>query len=67
MATCAFTTTSSGTGNYQQTDTFQIVEPRNNSIVFFNAAIMHEVTKVQVPSQEFGDSRFTVNGWIHRT
>jgi Rps23 Pro-64 3,4-dihydroxylase Tpa1-like proline 4-hydroxylase len=54
-------------GKYSSTDTFQIVEPRNNRIVFFNAAIMHEVTKVQVPSQEFGDSRFTVNGWIHRT
>jgi len=54
-------------GKYSSTDTFQIVEPRNNSIVFFNAAIMHEVTKVQVPSQDFGDSRFTVNGWIHRT
>jgi len=54
-------------GKYSSTDTFQAVEPRNNSIVFFNAAIMHEVTKVQVPSQDFGDSRFTVNGWIHRT
>jgi Rps23 Pro-64 3,4-dihydroxylase Tpa1-like proline 4-hydroxylase len=28
---------------------------------------MHEVTAVQVPSQDFADSRFTVNGWIHRT
>jgi Rps23 Pro-64 3,4-dihydroxylase Tpa1-like proline 4-hydroxylase len=54
-------------GKYSSTDTFQVVEPRNNSIVFFNAAVMHEVTKVQVPSQDFGDSRFTVNGWIHRT
>ena len=53
-------------GKYSSTDTFQVVEPRNNSLVFFNAAIMHEVTKVQVPSQDFGDSRFTVNGWIHR-
>ena len=54
-------------GKYSSTETFQVVEPRNNSIVFFNAAVMHEVTKVQVPSLDFGDSRFTVNGWIHRT
>jgi Rps23 Pro-64 3,4-dihydroxylase Tpa1-like proline 4-hydroxylase len=54
-------------GKFSSTDTFQLVEPRNNSIVFFNAAIMHEVTPVQVPSKEFADSRFTVNGWIHRT
>jgi SM-20-related protein len=54
-------------GKFSSTDTFQLVEPRNNSIVFFNAAIMHEVTPVQVPSKDFGDSRFTVNGWIHRT
>ena len=54
-------------GKFSSTDTFQLVEPRNNSIVFFNAAIMHEVTQVQVPSKDFADSRFTVNGWIHRT
>ena len=49
-----------------RTASFRVVEPRNNSIVFFRAAIMHEVTAVQVPSKEFGDCRFTVNGWIHR-
>ena len=54
-------------GKFSSTDTFQLVEPRNNSIVFFNAAIMHEVTSVHVPSKDFADSRFTVNGWIHRT
>jgi len=27
----------------------------------------HKVTKVQVLSQDFADSRFTGNGWIHRT
>ncbi len=54
-------------GKFSSTDTFQLVEPRNNSIVFFNAAIMHEVVPVQVPSKDFADSRFTVNGWVHRT
>jgi len=49
-----------------RTDSFRVFEPRNNSIVFFHAAVMHEVTQVHVPSKDFGDSRFTVNGWIHR-
>ena len=49
-----------------RTDSFRVFEPRNNSIVFFRAAIMHEVTSVHVPSKDFRDSRFTVNGWIHR-
>jgi SM-20-related protein len=47
-------------------DSFHIFEPRSNSIVFFHAAIMHEVSQVHVPSKDFRDSRFTVNGWIHR-
>ncbi len=50
-----------------RTDTFQVIEPHNNSIVFFNAAVMHEVMPVNVPSKDFRDSRFTVNGWVHRT
>lgn len=50
-----------------RTDSFRAFEPLNNSIVFFYAAIMHEVTQVHVPSQDFQDSRFTVNGWVHRT
>ena len=48
-------------------DSFHVVMPRNNTIVFFHSAVMHEVTPVRVPSREFRDSRFTVNGWIHRT
>jgi Rps23 Pro-64 3,4-dihydroxylase Tpa1-like proline 4-hydroxylase len=49
-----------------RTEQFQVIEPRNNSIVFFNAAVMHEVTPVLVASKDFRDSRFTVNGWVHR-
>lgn len=49
-----------------RTDSFRALEPRNNSIVFFHSAVMHEVSEVQVPSKDFRDSRFTVNGWIHR-
>lgn len=53
-------------GKLARTDSFQRVAPRHNSIVFFQAAVMHEVTKVEVPSKAFRDARFTVNGWIHR-
>lgn len=45
-------------------DTWQTIEPAPNSIVFFHAQVMHEVTEVRVPSKAFGDSRFTVNGWV---
>jgi SM-20-related protein len=51
---------------FARIDSFQVIEPRHNSIVFFNAAVMHEVTPVRVPSGLFRDSRFTVNGWVHR-
>jgi SM-20-related protein len=53
-------------GKLARSETFQVVEPRHNSIVFFNAAVMHEVMPVRVPSRDFRDSRFTVNGWVHR-
>ena len=48
-------------------DTFQTIPPAHNSIVFFHARVMHEVTPVVVPSRAFADSRFTVNGWVQRT
>jgi len=54
-------------GKFVATESFQIVEPRNNSIVFFNAALMHEIMPVAVPSKQFRDARFTVNGWVERT
>jgi Rps23 Pro-64 3,4-dihydroxylase Tpa1-like proline 4-hydroxylase len=53
-------------GKLAATDSFQVVEPRHNSIVFFQAAVMHEVMPVAVPSKDFRDSRFTVNGWVDR-
>ena len=53
-------------GKLARTESYQTVEPRHNSIVFFQAVVMHEVVRVDVPSKQFRDSRFTVNGWIHR-
>ncbi len=53
-------------GKLVATDSYQVVEPRHNTIVFFQAAVMHEVMPVRMPSRQFRDARFTVNGWIER-
>jgi SM-20-related protein len=52
--------------HYAQAETFQTIEPRNNSIVFFLSRHMHEVLTISCPSRAFADSRFTINGWIRR-
>lgn len=44
----------------------QLVHPMQNEIVFFPSDCLHEVLPVECPSREFADSRFTVNGWLHR-
>jgi Rps23 Pro-64 3,4-dihydroxylase Tpa1-like proline 4-hydroxylase len=54
-------------GKLSATESFQVIEPRHNSIVFFQSAIMHEVMPVSMPSKQFRDARFTVNGWVERT
>ncbi len=46
-------------------ETFSVIEPRHNRIVFFWARTMHEVARVDVPSRAFADARFTVNGWVN--
>ncbi|GAB4368902.1 MAG: hypothetical protein Kow00121_08390 [Elainellaceae cyanobacterium] len=51
---------------YVKADTYKQVEPLNNSIVFFLSRYMHEVLPIHCPSQQFADSRFTINGWIRR-
>jgi Rps23 Pro-64 3,4-dihydroxylase Tpa1-like proline 4-hydroxylase len=43
-----------------------IVEPGNNSIVFFDSRLKHAVRPVSCPSKKFEHSRFTLNGWINR-
>jgi Rps23 Pro-64 3,4-dihydroxylase Tpa1-like proline 4-hydroxylase len=49
---------------YVAADSYKVVEPINNSIIFFLSRYMHEVLPVQCVSQNFADSRFTINGWI---
>jgi len=45
---------------------YRAVVPEQNQIVFFRSELLHEITPVVCPSQAFADSRFTVNGWLHR-
>lgn len=53
-------------GYHYAADTYRVVEPTDNSIVFFASEEMHEVMMVECPSRAFMDSRFTINGWIAR-
>lgn len=53
-------------GKYVPTDLSQTLSPRQDMIVFFPSRNEHEILPVRVPSRTFVDSRFTVNGWIHR-
>jgi SM-20-related protein len=51
-------------GVYDAGDEHWLIEPKDNSVVFFPSHTMHEVLPVTCPSKQFADSRFTVNGWI---
>ncbi|MBE7380915.1 MAG: 2OG-Fe(II) oxygenase [Leptolyngbya sp. SIO1E4] len=53
-------------GSPVKRDRTEIIEPRNNSIIFFDSRCLHEVLPISCPSQEFRDGRFTLNGWLRR-
>ncbi len=53
-------------GFYVQAESYQDIQPINNSIVFFPSHFLHEVLPVTCRSRQFADSRFTLNGWIRR-
>ena len=53
-------------GSWVTTGNYKAVVPEQNQIVFFASALLHEITPVVCPSRAFADSRFTVNGWLHR-
>ena len=55
-------------GNFSSdpSDSFVDFTPRNNSIIFFDSRIKHEVLPISCPSQRFEDSRFSLNGWVRR-
>lgn len=46
--------------------THETVSPRQNQIVFFPSSLLHEITPVACATRAFGDSRFTLNGWLHK-
>lgn len=52
--------------SFQQKENSQTIEPRNNSIVFFNSRCKHEVLPITCPTQNFQHSRFTLNGWLRK-
>lgn len=53
-------------GQLLPADQSRTITPRQDTIVFFPSLNEHELLPVRVPSQKFADSRFTINGWIHR-
>jgi 2OG-Fe(II) oxygenase superfamily len=53
-------------GRLEPADHAATLSPRQDSIVFFPSWNDHEVLPVRVPSRQFADGRFTLNGWIHR-
>ncbi len=52
--------------NYVPTANYRTIVPEQNQLVLFASGLSHEITPVDCPSGEFADSRFTVNGWVHK-
>ncbi len=48
------------------TGSYESIVPLQNQIVFFPCSVLHEITQVECPSEAFADSRFTLNGWLHK-
>jgi len=46
--------------------TYHAIVPEQNQLVVYPSSLSHEITPVECPSGTFADSRFTVNGWLHR-
>jgi SM-20-related protein len=52
--------------NYVPTANYRTIVPEQNQLVLFASELSHEITPVDCPSGQFADSRFTVNGWVHK-
>lgn len=52
--------------NYVPTANYRAIVPEQNQLVLFASGLSHEITPVDCPSGRFADSRFTVNGWVHK-
>lgn len=46
--------------------TFVDIEPTHNTLLVFPSWAPHEVRPVSCPSNQFADSRFAINCWVHR-
>jgi Rps23 Pro-64 3,4-dihydroxylase Tpa1-like proline 4-hydroxylase len=57
---------SSSSNHLLSAGSYRSIVPQQNQIVLFPSSTMHEITLVHCPSRVFADSRFTVNGWLHR-
>jgi Rps23 Pro-64 3,4-dihydroxylase Tpa1-like proline 4-hydroxylase len=53
-------------GEYRAPGPCSVVTPMQNQICFFVSEYLHEVLPVTCQSNDFMDSRFTVNGWLHQ-
>jgi len=51
---------------YVAMESSRAVVPEQNRMVLFISSLMHELAPVRCLSGRFADSRFTVNGWMHR-
>jgi hypothetical protein len=58
--------TRSAGGRLIKAGCYQSISPLQNQIVFFPCSLMHEITPVKCLSKAFADSRFTLNGWLHK-
>lgn len=54
-------------GRTEPAESFQTIDPADNSIVFFPSGSFHEVRPVRVTGDrdEPGATRYTLNGWFH--
>lgn len=50
---------------YSNARTVTAIESRNNCLILFASNRWHELDMVRCPSGKFGDSRFSINGWLH--
>jgi Rps23 Pro-64 3,4-dihydroxylase Tpa1-like proline 4-hydroxylase len=57
---------SRGSDGHVSAGSYQTIMPQPNQIVFFPCSRLHEITPVECPSRLFADSRFTLNGWLHK-
>ena len=53
-------------GMYRPQESYRTIVPQQNQAILFLSSLAHEITRVECPSKAFADSRFTLNGWLHR-